>query len=78
MILKLEFFAGKARKHKHTTSNTNTQHTTMEKIKTANKASTSNTRAKSTKIGLKKTERNKVLTDIRSEINHTLVNVLEL
>ena len=46
----------------------------MEKIKTADKASISITRVKSTEIGLKETESNKVLTAVGIVINHTVVS----
>ena len=46
--------------HKHTTK-------TMGKIKTADKASISNTEAKSTEIGLKETESNRVLSGADNE-----------
>ena len=58
------------------TTHTHNRHThthTMEKIKTANKASISNTEAKSTEIGLKETESNRVLTAVGIVINHTAV-----
>ena len=45
----------------------------MEKIKTADKASISNTEAKSTKIDLIETESNKVLPAIGSVIDHSVV-----
>ena len=48
----------------------------MNKIKTADKASISNTKAKSTKIGLKETERNKACTrSIRKKL-YALVRFL--
>ena len=43
-------------------------------IKTADKTSTSNKRAKSTKIGLKETESNTVSTDLGIVIDHNAVN----
>ena len=46
----------------------------MAKIKTANKASTLNTKAKSTKIGSKETESNRVSIAVGSIIDHTVVN----
>ena len=48
----------------------------MEKIKTADKASISITRVKSTEIGLKETESNRVLIAICTVINHTLIDSL--
>ena len=42
----------------------------MEKIKTADKASISNTEVKSAEIGLKETESNKALPAIGSVIDH--------
>ena len=50
---------------------------TMNKIKTADKASISNTEAKSTEIGLKETEGNKALPTVGIVIEYTVVNVLE-
>ena len=49
----------------------------MNKIKTADKASISNTEVKSTEIGLKETESNRVLIAVGIVIDHTVVNVLE-
>ena len=46
----------------------------MNKIKTANNASMSKTEAKSTEIGLKETESIKVLTDVGSIFDHTVIN----
>ena len=46
---------------------------TMEKIKTTNKASISNTEEKSTEIGLKETESNKTLPAVGSVIDHSVV-----
>ena len=46
----------------------------MNKIKTADKASISNTGAKSTEIGLKETESNRVLTAVGIVIDHNSVN----
>ena len=48
----------------------------MNKIKTTDKASILNTKAKSTKVGLKETESNRVLIAIGTVINHTLINSL--
>ena len=48
----------------------------MNKIKTADKASILNTKAKSTKIGLKETESNRVSIAIGTVINHTLIDSL--
>ena len=45
----------------------------MNKNKTADKASISNTKAKSTEIGLKETESNKALPAIGSVIDHSVV-----
>ena len=45
----------------------------MKKIKTADKASISNTEEKSTKIGSKETESNKALPTIGSVIDHIVV-----
>ena len=72
--LKLELnFVGtrkKTTKHK-----TNTHTHNDDKIKSADKANISSTRAKSTKIGLKETESNKVLTDVGSDgIDNTVVS----
>ena len=50
----------------------------MNKIKTADKASISNTGAKSTEIGLKETESNRVLTAVGIVINHTVVSFYKL
>ena len=47
----------------------------MEKIKTADKAGILNTEAKSTKIGLKETKSNRVLTAVDIVINHTVVSL---
>ena len=64
----------KRKTHKQTTNDTHTHTHTMEKIKTADKASILNTRAKSTKIGLKRTESNKALHDaVGSVIDHSVV-----
>ena len=49
---------------------------TMEKIKTADKASISITRVKSTELSLKETESNRVLIAICTVINHTLIDSL--
>ena len=49
------------RKKTSTTNDTHTHTNTLNKMKTADKASISNTEAKSTKIGLKETESNRVL-----------------
>ena len=46
----------------------------MNKIKTADKASILNKKAKSTKVGLKETESNKILTAVGIVINHTVVS----
>ena len=48
----------------------------MNKIKTADKASISNTKAKSTEIGLKETESNRVSIAKGTVINHTLIDSL--
>ena len=48
----------------------------MNKIKTADKASILNRKAKSTKIGLKETESNKILAAVDIVINHTLIDSL--
>ena len=48
----------------------------MNKIKTADKASILNKKAKSTKVGLKETESNKILTAVGIVINHTLIDSL--
>jgi len=45
----------------------------MNKIKTADKASKLNTKAKSTKIGLKETERNKACTRLIRKKSYELV-----
>ena len=45
----------------------------MGKIKTADKASISNTEAKSTEIGLKETENNKAQPAVGSVIDHSVV-----
>ena len=45
----------------------------MDKIKTANKASMSNTESKLTEIGLKETERNKALPAVNSVLDHSVV-----
>ena len=57
------------------TQTNNKQHCThtMNKIKTADKASISNTEAKSTEIGLKETESNKALPAVGSVIDHSVV-----
>ena len=46
----------------------------MNKIKTTDKTSISNTEAKSTETGLKETESNMVLTAVGIVINHTVVS----
>ena len=57
------------------TENTHTHTHThmMDKIKTADKASLSNTESKLTEIGLKETERNKALPAVNSVIDHSVV-----
>ena len=45
----------------------------MNKIKTSDKASISNTEAKSTEIGLKETESNKALPAVGNVIDHSVV-----
>ena len=49
---------------------------TMEKIKTSDKASISNTKTKSTKMGVKETKSIKVLTAVGTVTDHTVVNLL--
>ena len=48
----------------------------MEKIKTSDKASISNTKTKSTKMGVKETKSIKVLTAVGTVTDHTVVNLL--
>ena len=54
-------------------TSTNKLHTTMNKIKITDKASISNTEAKSTEIGLKETESNKALPAVGIVIDHCAV-----
>ena len=55
---------------------TDLNRSTMEKIKTSDKASISSTKTKSTKMGVKETKSIKVLTAVGTVTDHTVVNLL--